>query len=220
MIPVFEALIGSGRTPIPPGSINPGPYNWEQLHTRHMTTATHAFCLRHMLLWRGRRSRRSREMVHQATGSELKFTGMLLREMNRPPCTGPTRPSRPTGYQPWTPTATLPWGQPAIFPGPLSLYTGREASRDINLMPQWQGFGLEVGDEPWEGTNPYWSRTRAGPWSLVTLAFVTNTDDELMHANNCVDLGGAWWITGTRDPNPQQTQDVSASILWWRFLMR
>ena len=107
------------------------------------------------------------------------------------------------------------WGQPAVFPGPMPNYTGEPTAEDlsnINLMPQWQGFGLEVGEDPWDGNNPYWKNSSQLPRTQVigNSRLVTNTDDNSA-CGNCISLDGAFAGPNFNVAGPyQQVPDINS----------
>jgi len=85
------------------------------------------------------------------------------------------------------------WGQPAVAAGPLWAYTGQAGAADVNFFPQWQGFGLEVGADPWTGSNPYWkgSSTPGGTIVIGNSRLVTNDETEAA-CGRCTSIEGAF----------------------------
>ncbi len=99
----------------------------------------------------------------------------------------------PVGNWPPAHNSSTTWAQPDIDQLALNNYTGEAASNGVNLMPSWQGFGLEPGADPWEGSNPYWKNS-AQPATMMVIGgtrLVTNTD-ELGACEACVALGGVF----------------------------
>ncbi|MDP7029086.1 MAG: hypothetical protein QF733_02575 [Phycisphaerales bacterium] len=131
--------------------------------------------------------------------------GTKFSQCNAMSATTANAPGVPAPVTDW-PGAMIPnlttWGQPAMYPGSLAAYTGYPESATIDFMPQWQGFGLEVGADPWTGSNPYWkgSSSPGGAIVIGNSRFMTNSNAETA-CERCVNLGGAF-LGGVNPADP------------------